>query len=186
LTSQIVTVLLDFFSAIRAVASAEQLQERVGGGAFVFSANPDSFAHIPCLTFLPTLPHQVAAPSSGKISMDTVKKMAAEGKSVMVVGDTAYDFSDFLKLHPGGKQTLTLDFMIPWIVSPCVNVAASNPIRNSPLMATDAVDRRHDIVCSQPRCVSDGPTTQNSTSKATPKQMRQSQCSSAGCRRLLD
>eukprot|EP00729_Bicosta_minor_P010543 gene10543-18643_t len=42
----------------------------------------------------------------GKISMDMVKELAGKGRVTMVVEDIAYDFTDFVDLHPGGPSVI--------------------------------------------------------------------------------
>lgn len=44
------------------------------------------------------------AGDSGTVSMDKLKEMAAAGRVTMVVEDEAYDFTDFIKDHPGGPE----------------------------------------------------------------------------------
>ena len=45
-----------------------------------------------------------AAPSGKEVAMEQVRELAAKGRLAMVVGDTAYDFTDFANLHPGGTN----------------------------------------------------------------------------------
>ena len=44
--------------------------------------------------------------ASGKVNMSTVRDMANSGRATMVIDKKAYDFTDFMRDHPGGPEYL--------------------------------------------------------------------------------